>query len=187
MTYHSFDEILAANQINEAERIAYTAKWLENNYGIKNPNPEWVTLLSDVHDHDNMPKHFGDTHVGTAFTRMDLILTKIGGSTWHIGVARNGKGKGELIHPKSEASYSENSNQKLRLELIALLKNGKVQQTIGHTNNATLATVTPVSSETIYKKEDDEAREASNLGSSAPVNSLGAKTKSVGIDMSAYL
>lgn len=183
MSYNSFDEILNAVTLNNAARVVYTRKWLEENYQIKNPNAEWLSLFSDVHNHDNMPKHFGDTHMGTAFMKMDLILTKVG-STWHIGVSRKGDGRGELLHPKSEgASYTDAGNQKLRVALSSILKNGSLKQN----TNSTVSTKQANLSDSIYHKEDEADRASSDFSPSAPVDNLNVKTKSVDIDMSAYL
>lgn len=183
MSYDSFDEILNAVTLNNAARVVYTRKWLEENYQITNPNAEWLDLFSNIHDHDNMPKHFGDTRMGTAFMKMDLILTKVG-ATWHIGVSRKSDGKGELVHPKSEgASYTDAGNQKLRVALSSILKKGNLQRIPA----SDIASQQVSASDSIYQKEDEANRLASDFGSSAPVDSLNVKTKSVGIDMSAYL
>jgi hypothetical protein len=194
MTYKSFDEILNDETVNNTDRINFTRQWLKTNYGYNNPNEEWVNIISDVHDHDNQPKHFGEVSIGSSFSVFKTQLVRVQ-EGWHLGVTRNNQTQGTILHPKTEPAGKEPENQKLTLALGQTLKTGKLIE------NVQQIVTTPVVSSTnnevtinldqniLYYEEDQEIAAQDDIQTHRiedPFLSSG-KTKSVSIDLSSYL
>lgn len=180
MVYKSFDELLNADTVDETARLRFTQQWLEESYGLKNFDPVWANLLSAVHDHDNLPKHFGDIRVGSAFSALITQLVRLPDG-WHLASKRHDNEDLVPIHPKNEGSFSHPANQALVLRLRQTLKNGKVVVPAG----AVPEFNAPVESFDIYAGKD--AAETRNEGpTSAPLLSEPGKTRSVGIDLSQF-
>lgn len=126
-TYNNFDQILNDKNLSEKDRISFTKSWLSKNYGVdSNANQEWVNILSDVHDHDNEPKHFGRVKLGTAFESIETQLVKIH-NVWHIGIVKNNhEDSSVVIHSLNEVASQDEQNVKNRGQLQRLVKNGKL-------------------------------------------------------------
>lgn len=178
MSYQTFNQILADEHVDNEERILFTKRWLKSSYGFGQADEQWVSLLSDVHDHDNLEKHFGEVVLATAFNSLTTRIVLVNG-VWHLAVLKKSDSSWAPIHPKIESSYNEASNQKLRLNLFNLLKKGKVV--------AGQQTGQPSPVENIYASKDKAFEVAEDI-SSVPVSHVdAAKTKSVSIDLSQYL
>lgn len=184
--YHNFDQILADENVNDAERISFTRQWLRNNYGIAQYDPEWVDQLTNVHDHDNMPKHFGEISVGSAFTTALLTYLVRLPDGWHLTISQAGNRDGTPIHPKTEASYTNPANQKARLHLAQVLKTGKVSKQ--PVQGATFNTQPQLTQSDLFAQKDAEAKveDNSELSNDSVKPDSVIKTTSVGIDLSQY-
>lgn len=89
--FNTFDQILKDPNVGSRadERVAFTREWLEANYGIEAvAKSAWVEQLSNVHDHDELPQHFGEIKVGTGFQNLWVQLVK-NGSVWDLSVIKD--------------------------------------------------------------------------------------------------
>ncbi len=78
MKYTNFTELITADEVDEQARKFFTRGWLKTQYNINHQvNPEWADLITEVHDHDNLPKHFGKIQLASAFSASTLRLFKI--------------------------------------------------------------------------------------------------------------
>jgi hypothetical protein len=110
-TYKNFDQIINSGRPSRLDRINFTKSWLRNNYDIVEVKEDFLDNMSDVHDHDNLAKHFGQIRIGTAFSSITAQIVKVE-NTWHLGVILKEGEQGQVLHPKSEASYAHPDNMK---------------------------------------------------------------------------
>lgn len=187
-TYKNFDEIIGATEVDRNARLAFARKWVKDNYGIVDSKGDWIDGLSDVHNHDNLPKHFGQIKLGTAFSTINTQLIRYEG-VWHIGIRTPKNDDGFVLHPANEQSSKHPDNEKARLNLLRLVKNGTVQlEVINMANQGTeYSPVTALSGDDIYKQKDLEAATEDDVTSYNINDTQNKSTKSVGIDLSAYL
>lgn len=194
-TYKNFDQIINSGRPSRLDRINFTKSWLRNNYNITEVKEDFLDNLSDVHDHDNLAKHFGQIRIGTAFSSVTAQIVKVE-NTWHLGVILKEGGQGQVLHPKSEASYSQVDNMKSILLLKTIVAKGTVSKEVTYLtdtaasdeSNGTMYGTTMIPSE-IYAAKDAADSVSDDVVSvqSNPNDINIGKTKSVGIDMSAYL
>lgn len=183
--YNDFDQLLEARTVDHKARIRFAQEWLRKNYGINTADAEWVDSLSNVHDHDNLEKHFGQIKIGTAFSMLVTQLVRVQ-EGWHLGVARKEGQQGVLLHPITEAASNDDEQKKLRLQLTQVVKNGKVKHDES-SNPPVAVTSVPSLGEDIYRTKD-AAADILDEPVSAPVTlDSTQKTKSVGIDLSAFM
>jgi hypothetical protein len=188
--YTTIDQMVNSDQIETNDRLQFIRKWLADQYEIKSSNPQWLDLFSDVHDHDNLPKHFGQVKIGSTFAAAVTQLVRLPDG-WHIAIS-NKNNEMVPIHPKREGSYTHPSNQKLLLQLRQVVK-GKVSQqpqlAAGGTGVQSLSPAGALTAEDLYQAEDREIAEKDNLGpavtSTTPFTQQ--KTQSVDIDISRFL
>jgi hypothetical protein len=187
-TYNNFDEIITANEVDRNARLAFARKWVKESYGIVDTKGDWIDGLTDVHNHDNLPKHFGQIKLGTAFSTLNTQLVRYEG-IWHIGIRTPKNDEGFVLHPANEQSSKTPANEKARLNLLRLVKTGTVQlEVINMASQGTEYTpVATLSGDDIYKQKDLEAAIDDDVTSYNVDNSQNKGTKSVGIDLSAYL
>jgi hypothetical protein len=177
MTYTNFDQIMEAEHVNATDRIQFTRKWLSQSYDIKNADENWITVLANVHDHDNLPKHFGAYKVGSSFSATMTQLVRLPDG-WHLAIGADEQNL-TPIHPKQETgSYSHPLNMKLRMQLTNVLKKGKlVLERQNPTRNDNFD---------LFAAEDKEVQEAETGNNNAvtlnPTFGVGTKdTKSISI------
>jgi hypothetical protein len=85
MKYNNFTELLEADQVDEGARKLFTTRWLNTQYGIaENVNPEWVNEISAVHDHDNLPKHFGKIKLSSSFSSFHTQIVQDQNGVWRL-------------------------------------------------------------------------------------------------------
>lgn len=178
--YKTFDDFFAEGAgVNADERDRFARDWLKKNYRFEQVNSDWVHLISDVHDHDNEPLHFGQVKIASAFTGLTTQLVKVH-NVWHLAYLKGSSDVAIIVHPVSEGVGAE--NEKNRLLVAQLVKNGSV----------------PKVTSPAVKAVTGASAALSDLldASSAPVDDLEPKsaplddkksTTSVSIDMSAYL
>jgi len=177
MTYTNFDQIMEAEHVNAADRIQFTRKWLAQSYDIKTADENWIAVLADVHDHDNLPKHLGVYKVGSSFSATHTQLVRLPDG-WHLAIG-NDPQLLTPIHPKQETgSYSHPLNMKARMQLTNILKKGKLM----------LERQTPTREDNfdLFAAEDKEAQEAEvgnnnavTLNPAFGVDSKGTKSISI--------
>lgn len=124
MAYRNFDELLEAKTIDEQSRLQFTKKWISDNYEITDPAADFIAAVSDVHDHDDLPKHFGQVTLSTAFSSVKVQLLRLP-EGWHLGIQRDGQEDPTIVHPKSERSYRVTENYQHVQQLQQLLRNRK--------------------------------------------------------------
>lgn len=123
--FTNFDQFLKDPDVGSRadERIMFTREWLEANYGIETvAKSAWVEQLSNVHDHDELPYHFGEVKVGTGFQNLWVQLIK-NGSVWDLAVIKDLKDieKSRLLLPHvtnknlTEGDLAELTNLKVLL------------------------------------------------------------------------
>ena len=186
MTYTNFDQFFAegANKKKE-ERLAFTRTWLKDNYKITDANPEWLELIADVHDHDEQALHFGQIKIASTFSALTVQLLKVH-DVWHIGILKPNSNEANVIHPLRENVGGD--NEKNRLMLAQLVKKGTVPKPQEPVYGIQFDP-TPVRLPTgdIYSQKDAEpAQGVYEVTTSAPVSDK-AKTKSIDVDLSAFL
>lgn len=193
--YKNFDQVINAGRVDEFARVAFTKNWLKTSYDITDVKADFIDALSDVHDHDDLAKHFGQVRVGTAFSSVLVQIVKVE-NVWHLGAILKDGEQGSVIHPKAEASFTHPENMKVLLLLKTVLSKGTVSKGISHglkTGSETDGTLyTPdvgIGYAEVYAKQDAEDFVNEDIVSvKSNPNDLGiGKTKSVGIDLSAYL
>lgn len=182
--YRNFDEIMNARNVFPVDRLMFARKWLSDNYGVNNPDEQWLNDFTDVHDHDGAPKHFGQIKIGTAFGALMTQLVKIE-NTWHVGVVKPNSEQGIIIHPKSEASSTHPDNMKEMLNFVRVVQTGKVLQQPVFSGNE-YQTVAPLTSQEVYAQQDAEDGFNDDVAS-APADITSTRTQSVGVDLSAWL
>jgi len=178
-TYTDFDQILNADVVDEQARIRFTQRWLSDSYNINSSvNPDWVAVLSSVHDHDNLPKHFGDVKVGSAFMAMSTRLIRLADG-WHIGVGQSDDSV-LPVHPKYETSWSHPLNQKEYQRLIQGIRKGKVSNLVS--SNPVQQSSAPAITipEAAYESEEPSV----SRDQITPTTQV--KTNSVSIDLSQW-
>lgn len=187
--YSDFDEFIQEGPgVNQKEREAFTRKWLRASYNIVNADELWVRLLSDVHNHDNQPLHFGQIRIGTAFSALNTQLVKENNS-WHIGVAKPNATEGHIIHPLKERVADPN-NEKLRRQLEGIATTGKVvlQQTALPVYDGVEYEMNPTTVGDVFVLPEKDEVKDDDAPQSAPISLDGqTKTTSVDIDLSAFL
>jgi len=183
--YKNFDQIINDSDLSRLDRISFTGDWLLTNYGIRpSANPAWVEQLSDVHDHDNEPKHFGRINVGSSFESIQTQLVKLHGA-WHLGIIKHGETEGVIIHPMSEKDALVGENEKLREKLYRIVETGKILKPAIIIQAPALQTELP-DPQKPYATLQDFAPQESEIDS-RPVNDLNVKTTSLEIDLNDYL
>jgi hypothetical protein len=151
--YKNFDQLLTAANVSQKDRIDFTNEWLKKNYGIEVPEgAKWADELSDVHNHDNLPKHFGQIKIGNSFQVRWIQLVKIGSTLWQLAVIKNIEDAETqtLLTPLNRNPSGENTL--LLDDLKELLK--KTSKT--------------VSVNIVQKAGDPNATQFASLGSLAP-------------------
>lgn len=177
MNYKSFDDFFTEGpNKNKESRVAFTSNWLKTHYRFSDVNREWVELISDVHDHDNQPLHFGQVKIGTAFNAVTTQLVIVH-NEWHL-MMKKVNGEEVLVHPIHEESRIL-GNDKNRLFLYEILRKGKVVAEKLPIQGATYI-ANPTALDAFSDMPSDEA-----VSGSAPVSDDIATT-SVSVDLSAY-
>lgn len=186
VNYNNFDQFFTEGAgKNKEARIAFTKKWLKENYNISEANPEWVEQISDVHDHDGQPLHFGQIPLASSFTSLTTQLIKLH-NVWHIATLKPNSNDASVIHPLKENSKEAN-NEKNRINLARLAKKGtlvKAQAPVYgiQFDQAPVA----LNANDIYRDKDSVPNPDMHAESlTAPVTP-DAETKSVNIDMSSF-
>jgi hypothetical protein len=174
--YKDFDQILNADVVDEKERIKFTQRWVADSYKIPSSmNPDWVAVLSSVHDHDNLPKHFGEVKVGSAFMVLSTQLIRLPDG-WHIGVGQS-DGNFIPVHPSYETSWNHPLNRKEIQKLTQAVRTGKVLN-LASNNQPQPSGPTIIVPETAYQSDEPEVSQ----DQITPTTQI--KTSSVSIDLS---
>jgi hypothetical protein len=180
-TYNNFDEIITAEKVDNEARQRFTRKWLRDEYGIEQYDKDWLNQLSDVHNHDDLPKHFGQVRIGSSFSALTTALIRLP-EGWHLAISKSDGESITPIHPKHESSYTNTENQKHRLHIIKVLKTGKIIQT------SNVSQYPIVDTDSFFEKKDKQ--NASTDSTSLPIEAVTpvsqVKTTSVNIDLSSY-
>jgi len=176
MTYTNFDQILRESNLNEVDRIIFTQQWLQKNYNIDVPiNAQWVNELTGVHNHDNLPKHYGQLKLATAFENLWIQVTKINANTYRLAVIRD-------INDVAGTSIVLNPVQKGVAENPVLTH---VRTLLDKMSNPRPKNVPPARKFSTF----DDLEVASGDLESVPLTEAinPSKTKTVDIDLSSYL
>ena len=184
-TYSTFDHILNADTVDTNERLRFAKRWLSKTYRIINVNQEWLNILTEPHNHDNLPKHFGQVKISTAFVSLITQLVKIQ-NVWHIGIIKKNDSDGIIIHPTAEESGKTTQNEKNRLLLMSIARNGTVNKNMPILQGTELSPVATLSPDEIYTAKDSSDNVKEDVSSYKLDLSAPNKTRSVDIDLSEY-
>lgn len=176
--------IIENMDMSPQERQTLTEKWLESEYNIKNiKDPLFARSLALIHNHDDLPLHFGAVKIGTAFSALyvRLVTTPDG---WHLATSRTPEGNEtvKILHPKNEPASRNPENIIGLQDLIKLLKNGKVVDTGEHSNSLPLQTDEEIIELPVEKNTDEDI-----LSENVTLNDSDKKTTSISIDMSKFM
>lgn len=189
--YSDFDQFLSEGPGLEFEaRLAFTRKWLKDNYNVVSANEEWMTLLSDVHNHDDQPLHFGQIKIGTSFSAATTQLVKLH-NVWHMGIIKQNSNEGAFIHPLREQNQNP-ENEKLRVLLSSLATSGKVVKPepvygVDYSAPAINMGTPDFSGPGVFQLPEPVATEEDDLENNPIKVNSETKTKSVDIDLSSLL
>jgi hypothetical protein len=182
-SYNNFDQILNDPQVDEQARIQFTRKWLNQQYGITAYDTDWVNVLTAVHDHDNLPKHFGQPRVGSAFAALVTQLAKLPDG-WHLAYI-DANDEMTPVHPKTETSYSHPENIKRRSRITTVLKTGKLLAPANNQQTSRTPDSFPGTITDIYAEKDQAVKVDDELNPTITPTTQVA-TKSVSIDLSSF-
>lgn len=166
------------------ERQKLTEEWLQSEYNIKKiKDPFFARSLTLIHDHDELPLHFGAVKVGTAFSALyvRLVTTPDG---WHLATSLTPDGNDvKILHPKNEPA-SRNPENIIGLQnLIKILTNGSVVDTGEHVNSLPLIQDEERTISLPTENNTDEDILTENI----TLNDSDKKTTSISIDMTKFM
>lgn len=174
--------IIENMEMSPEDRTKTTQEWLKTEYGAKEiKDPSFAANLSLIHDHDDLPLHFGAIKIGTAFSALYVRLVQ-SPHGWHIATSKTPEGgKVKILHPKNDPAYNNPDNIIGIQELLKLLKTGTV------TDDGMHVGMKQQNEEIIVLPEDSNTQDEDVLTDAITTDNTNLKTTSVSIDMSKFL
>lgn len=126
MSSKIISKILNNKQLSETDRVRLIREWFKTEYRLKDiKDNKFLSLVSEVHDHDNLPLHFGEVNVGTSFNASYVRILEVN-EGWHLAVSKESGKNFNVIHPNYEQAGSTAENLKHLNIVKSLLKSGSV-------------------------------------------------------------
>lgn len=130
MKYTNFTELMTATEVDEQARKFFTRGWLKTQYNINyQVNPEWADLLTEVHDHDNLPKHFGKIQLASSFSSFYTQIVQDQNGVWRLAYTANieDTNAGKLVPLVNDKNVSRVEFNQLRGHIKSIVTKNKVQ------------------------------------------------------------
>lgn len=118
------NKILNTPNLSLSDQTRLMKEWLQTDYQTKNvKDTKVLEALSSVHNHDNLPLHFGEVHVGSTFSAGYIRVVEVG-EGWHLAHSREPGKNFTIIHPTYEKAGQTAENVKLLTLVKSLLAKG---------------------------------------------------------------
>lgn len=179
--------ILNDKNLSESERVRLTREWLKTEYRIKDVKDIAVlTQLSLVHNHDNLPLHFGEVEVGSSFNTGYVRIVEVN-EGWHLAYSRTPGKNFIIIHPGYEKAGVIAENLKTLNLAKSLFKTGTLPKINLPGETQQITPTSGLSQMVVTGLDETPVTDESDLKSSYTTDDVTGNVSSINIDMSQYL